>query len=92
MKPVPWNAGARSIVGQATVGVLTEHARFGRVPPACLRKVNGLRLYYETHGKGGHLVLLHGAFLTIDLNFGALLPTLAQNHQVIAIELQGHGQ
>jgi pimeloyl-ACP methyl ester carboxylesterase len=54
--------------------------------------VNGLHLYYETHGTGSPLVLLHGGMLTIDLDFGALLPGLARRHRVIAVELQGHGR
>ncbi len=53
--------------------------------------VNGLHLYYEIHGAGSPLVLLHGGMLTVDLNFATLIPTLAQTHQVIGIELQGHG-
>src|SRR4051812_31191877 len=55
-------------------------------------EINGLRLYYEVHGSGPPIVLLHGGLLTIDFMFGALLPTLAARHQVIAIELQGHGR
>jgi pimeloyl-ACP methyl ester carboxylesterase len=53
--------------------------------------VNGLRLYYERHGAGRPLVLLHGGLMTIDLNFGTLLEPLAAGRQVIAAELQGHG-
>jgi pimeloyl-ACP methyl ester carboxylesterase len=53
--------------------------------------VNGLQLYYEIHGSGRPLVLLHGGLLTIDLNFGPLLGPLAAGRQVIAVELQGHG-
>jgi len=53
--------------------------------------VNGLQLYYEIHGSGRPLVLLHGGLLTIDLNFGPLLEPLAAGRQVIAVELQGHG-
>lgn len=53
--------------------------------------VNGLQLYYETHGSGRPLVLLHGGLLTIELNFGSLLEPLAASRQVIAVELQGHG-
>ena len=54
--------------------------------------VNGLHLYYELHGQGTPLVLLHGGLLTIDINFAGLIPALAQRHQVIAVELQGHGR
>jgi pimeloyl-ACP methyl ester carboxylesterase len=57
--------------------------------------VNGLQMYYETHGKRRDderpLVLLHGGILTIELTWDKLLPTLAQSRHVIAIELQGHG-
>ena len=53
--------------------------------------VNGLQLYYEIHGSGRPLVLLHGGLLTIDLSFGPLLEPLAAGRQVIAVELQGHG-
>ena len=53
--------------------------------------VNGLNMYYEVHGTGEPLVLLHGAYTTIDTCFGQLLPALAQSRQVIAIEQQGHG-
>src|SRR6202162_3911065 len=53
--------------------------------------VNGLQLYYETHGSGRPLVLLHGGLMTIDLNFGPLLEPLAASRRVIAAELQGHG-
>jgi len=54
--------------------------------------VNGLHLYYEVHGSGSPLVLLHGGMLTIDLNFAGLIPTLAADHTVIGVELQGHGR
>ncbi|HEX6508955.1 MAG TPA: alpha/beta hydrolase, partial [Chloroflexota bacterium] len=53
--------------------------------------VNGLEMYYEVHGSGRPLVLLHGAFSAIGTSFGALLPALASGRQVIAVEFQGHG-
>ena len=53
--------------------------------------VNGLRLYYEIHGRGRPLVLLHGGLHTIGLSFGPLIGPLAAARQVIAVELQGHG-
>ncbi|MFB8282280.1 alpha/beta fold hydrolase [Nocardia colli] len=53
--------------------------------------VNGLRMYYEIHGTGSPLVVLHGGLMTIDVAFGAILPALAAGRQVIAVELQGHG-
>jgi len=53
--------------------------------------VNGLKMYYEVYGEGKPLVLLHGAFNTIHLTFGQLIPELSKNRKVIAVELQGHG-
>ncbi|WP_053329395.1 alpha/beta fold hydrolase [Chryseobacterium gallinarum] len=53
--------------------------------------VNGIKVYYEVYGEGKPLVLLHGAFMTIDTNWGQLIPDLSKNRKVIAIELQGHG-
>jgi pimeloyl-ACP methyl ester carboxylesterase len=52
--------------------------------------VNGLRMYYEIHGRGEPLVLLHGVFGAIDL-WGPILTTLAEDHRVVAVEFQGHG-
>ena len=54
--------------------------------------VNGLKMYYEIHGEGKPLVLLHGSYMTIDLNFAQLIPELAKQHKVIALEMQGHGR
>jgi pimeloyl-ACP methyl ester carboxylesterase len=54
--------------------------------------VNGLKMYYEVYGAGKPLVLLHGAFNTINLAFGMLIPELSKTRQVIAVELQGHGR
>jgi pimeloyl-ACP methyl ester carboxylesterase len=52
--------------------------------------VNDLQMYYEIHGSGDPLMLLHGAYGTIDL-WGPILATLAEHRQVIAVEQQGHG-
>src|ERR671915_2045643 len=54
--------------------------------------VNGLNMYYEVHGTGRPLVLLHGAFSAIGTSFGQVLPELAKTRQVVAFELQGHGR
>jgi pimeloyl-ACP methyl ester carboxylesterase len=52
--------------------------------------VNGLSMYYEVRGTGRPLVLLHGAYMTIEA-MGEIVPSLAETRQVIAVELQGHG-
>ncbi|WP_225976318.1 alpha/beta fold hydrolase [Mucilaginibacter ginsenosidivorax] len=53
--------------------------------------VNGIKVYYEVYGEGKPLVLLHGAFYTIEMNWGQLIPELAKTRKVIAVEMQGHG-
>jgi pimeloyl-ACP methyl ester carboxylesterase len=53
--------------------------------------INGLNMYYEVHGRGQALVLLHGALSATGTSFGALLPALAKDRQVIAVEQQAHG-
>jgi pimeloyl-ACP methyl ester carboxylesterase len=53
--------------------------------------VNGIKVYYEVYGEGKPIVLLHGAFMTIEMNWGQLIPELSKTRKVIAIELQGHG-
>jgi pimeloyl-ACP methyl ester carboxylesterase len=53
--------------------------------------VNGLHMYYEIHGTGEPLIVLHGAYMSI-VTMGEIVPRLAQTRQVIAVELQGHGR
>jgi pimeloyl-ACP methyl ester carboxylesterase len=60
-------------------------------PQAGYAPVNGLNMYYEIQGTGEPLVLLHGAYMTIDA-MGEVVPELARTRQVIAVELQGHGR
>src|SRR5438128_12351405 len=52
---------------------------------------NGINLYYETHGSGRPLILLHGGLMSSE-TFGPVLPQLSERHQVIAPDLQGHGR
>jgi len=52
--------------------------------------INGLSMYYEIHGEGFPLVLLHGALSATGSSFGKYIPELAQSHQVIALEMQAH--
>jgi len=53
--------------------------------------VNGVDYYYEVHGRGEPLLLLHGGLGSIDM-FGPVLPKLAENRLVIAVDLHGHGR
>ena len=59
--------------------------------PGRYASVNGLQLYYEIHGSGQPLVLLHGGGSTIASNYSRILPGLAKKYKVIAIESQSHG-
>jgi len=80
-----------------TFSFLVFHS-FAQAPKATPVKtgyapVNGLKLYYEVYGQAGKpLVLLHGAFNSIDMAFGMLIPQLSKTRQVIAVEMQGHGR
>ena len=55
-------------------------------------QVNGLKMYYEIHGHGKPIVLIHGGGSTIHTNFGKIIPILSKNRLVIAVELQAHGR
>lgn len=64
-------------------------------------EVNGLKMYYEVHlpagqtqagGNGKPIVLLHGSFMSIPLNWSQFIPLLAKGRKVIVMELQGHGR
>jgi pimeloyl-ACP methyl ester carboxylesterase len=65
--------------------VSTKPGKTGRQP------VNGVDYYYEIHGEGEPLLLLHGGLGSIDM-FGPVLPLLAKGRQVIGVDLQGHGR
>lgn len=72
---------------------LPETAIPGAITPADSGyvSVGDLKMYYEIYGSGGTpLVLLHGAFGTIEM-WGPVLSGLAEGRQVIAVETQGHG-
>ncbi|MFC6099161.1 alpha/beta fold hydrolase [Olivibacter domesticus] len=53
--------------------------------------VNGLKMYYEVHGEGTPLVLIHGSFMTIPDNWEQVIP-LFKNRKIIVAEMQGHGR
>lgn len=74
----------QSIAQQGTVPMPTP-TKSGYVP------ITGGKVYYATYGQGAPLVLLHGGLMTIEA-FGPVLPLLAETHEVIAIEAQGHGR
>jgi len=81
----------------ATCFIISMHANSqhntATITPAKkgLAPVNGQQVYYEIYGEGSPVVLLHGAYMTIGINWAPMLPELAKNHKVIALEMQGHG-
>ncbi len=82
---VSGHAAETTIVTQAP---LKSEAR--QVANGKYAEINGLKMYYEIHGSGQPLVLLHGAFGFAE-GWAPFLPSLTKTRQVIAIELQGHG-
>jgi len=80
------------IKGSMLIIFVVTVTRITAQKPGNYASVSGLKMYYEIHGQGTPLVLLHGAFNTINLAFGQLIPELSKNHKVIAVELQGHGR
>jgi pimeloyl-ACP methyl ester carboxylesterase len=90
-------------VAATLAGPASVHAQGGRdtmkaeaaVKPAPLRnghiEANGVNYYYEVHGEGEPLLLLHGGLGSIDM-FGPVLPALAESRQVIGVDLHGHGR
>jgi pimeloyl-ACP methyl ester carboxylesterase len=81
---------------ETTTGTTTETT----APRSGYAPVGDLRMYYEVHGADGGpdgtestpLLLLHGGLFDIDLQFGALLPRLSAERQVVATDFQGHGR
>lgn len=69
-----------------TVGMAQQKLTTGYAP------ANGLKMYYEIHGKGEPVVLLHGAFMSISDNWATWVAELAKTRKVIAVEMQGHGR
>lgn len=86
------------LLSVATAAAVPAAAQPGPAPVAtaeALRsgyvEANGIRYYYEIHGTGEPLLLLHGGLGSIGM-FGPVLPALAESRQVIAVDLQGHGR
>jgi pimeloyl-ACP methyl ester carboxylesterase len=74
------------VLSQGARNTATKPTKSGYAP------VNGLKVYYEIYGEGKPLVLLHGSFMTIGLNYGHLIPALSKTRKVIALDFQGHGR
>ncbi len=86
---------ARSAI-RTTVFLLTmlvmSVARAQQNPTTGYAPINGLKMYYEIHGSGEPVVLLHGAFMAITNNWDGWIGELSKTRRVIAIEMQGHAR
>ena len=74
----------RALLGLALMTPMSAHAQARGA--GHYAKVNGITMYYEVHGSGRPLVLIHGGGSTIQTSFGKLMPLLAKTRQVIAVE------
>lgn len=88
------------LIGAALVGVAIPAVTEAATPAAAVAakpsksgyvEANGIRYYYEIRGEGAPLLLLHGGLGSTDM-FGPLYPTLTARHQIIAVDLYGHGR
>lgn len=88
-------SGRRSAVRKTALLLMTlatTNLQAQRKPTTGYAPVNGLKMYYEVHGSGEPVVLLHGAFMTITNNWDGWISELSKTRKVIAVEMQGHGR
>lgn len=87
--------GRRSAVRKSALVLMTLVAAdlaAQQKPATGYAPVNGLKMYYEIHGSGQPVVLLHGGFMTITNNWTGWIEELSKTRKVIAVEMQGHGR
>src|SRR5712671_2875164 len=98
-RPIAHSSGIATVLAIAGTIAVAASAQAQVSPPATdavkgngrYADVNGIKLYYELHGSGKPLILIHGGLGAIEM-FGPNLPALAKGRQVIAVDLQGHGR
>ena len=79
------------IIAMLLFTVFNSNAQQSKPADSGYAPVNGIKVYYEVYGEGEPIVLLHGAFMTIEGNWSQLIQELSKTRKVIAIEFQGHG-
>jgi len=80
-KQEPSTASKDTVVSQNTKPIESGYA-----------DINGLKMYFEVYGNGKPIVLLHGSYMNIPLNWQHIIPLLAKDRKVIVAEMQGHGR
>lgn len=70
----------------------TDTARPVKPAESGYADVNGLKMYYEVYGAGKPIVLIHGSFMNIPMNWAHIIPLLAKDRKVVVAEMQGHGR
>ena len=89
---IAWKLSFKHIRTTILMLTLLASTAAAQEPKTGYAPVNGLKMYYEIHGKGDPIVLLHGAFMTITNNWTETIAELSKTRQVIAVEMQGHGR
>jgi pimeloyl-ACP methyl ester carboxylesterase len=90
-----WNSNVKTtavFLSMLMTMLLSGVASGQQKPTTGYAPVNGLKMYYEIHGKGDPVVLLHGSFMTITNNWSGWIGELSKTRKVIAVEMQGHGR
>lgn len=84
-----------SVIATTATGAILSASVFTQAQSTQARSgyaaVNGLKMYYEVHGNGEPLIVIHGGFGSTD-NFAGIMPQLSKDREVIAVDLQGHGR
>jgi pimeloyl-ACP methyl ester carboxylesterase len=80
-----------SIILAASTLAVAQTSTPAAAPKSGYAPVDGLKLYYELHGTGEPLILLHGGVGATEM-FNEIMPSLSRNRQVIAVDLQAHGR
>ena len=94
-KTINWNPNMKTtafFLSMLVTMLLWGGALGQQKPTTGYAPVNGLKMYYEIHGSGEPVVLLHGAFMAITADWSLWISELSKTRKVIAVEMQGHGR
>ena len=89
---INWNFKIMKTIALILVMLVSITASAQQKPTTGYAPVNGLKMYYEIHGSGEPVVLLHGAFMAITDDWRVWISELAKTREVIAVDMQGHGR